>query len=61
MAAIGLNVEQVVDDVGRRSGEREAAEGGERGEQFAGGYSVGQEQGNEDEQVLGPLMQAQQP
>ena len=59
MAAIGLDVQQVVDDVGRRSGQREAAEGQQRGRAaWLSVKRVRQQQRHKDEQVLGPLVQA---
>jgi len=58
MSAVGIDIKQVVDDVGSRRGEREANEGDERVEQARGGYDVSQQQRQKDEQVLGPLVRA---
>ena len=58
--AVGLNIKQVVDDVGRRSREAETEKGEERAQQAAGEayVRVCQQQRQKDEQVLCPLMHA---
>src|SRR5271154_1448384 len=58
MAAIGLDIEKIVDDVGGRSAEAEAEKGHESIEKQRQLQGMGQQKGNEDENILCPLMQA---
>ena len=58
MTAVGLNVQQIVHNVSRRSGEREAAEGRQRRQKFGRGERMRTEQRDKDQQVLGPLVNA---
>src|SRR5580704_8244417 len=58
MAAICLDVEEVVDDVSGRRAEAEAEESHQRIENRRQLQGMRQEQGDEDKYVLCPLMQA---
>ncbi len=59
MAAVGFDIEQVVDDVSGRCGEAEAGEGDESRNQPRGSDDVRQQQRKKDEQILCPLVWAQ--
>ena len=54
--AVGVEVEEVVDDVGCGGAEAEADEGNDGGGDEAAVVGVGEEEGKKDEDVLGPLM-----
>src|SRR5208283_5660431 len=58
VTAVSIDVQQIVDDISRRSGKREAAECLERSEQFGDAESMGEKQRHKDEQILGPLVEA---
>ncbi len=58
MVAVDFEVEEVVDDVGGGGAEAEAEEGQDGCGDQAGGQGVGQHHGKKDEDVLGPLVDA---
>ena len=62
MAAVGFDVEQIVDDVGGRGAEAEGEkgeDGTERGaERLRAAPGMGEQQGQEDEDVFRPLVEA---
>ena len=58
MLAIGFEVEEVVDYVGGGGAEAEAEEGQQSRGGKAGRPGVGEEQGQEDKDIFGPLMEA---
>ncbi len=58
MLAVGFEVEEVVDDVGCGGAEAEAEEGYDCSGDEAGSTEVGEKQREEDEDVFGPLMEA---
>ncbi len=62
VAAVGFDVEEVVDDVGGGGAEAEGQEGDDGAEERAQGSGavpgVGEQQGQEDEGVFGPLVEA---
>ena len=51
-----FQVEQIVENVGSRRSKTEAEEGRDRDQHTRCGEGMGQQQGQEDEQVLSPLM-----
>jgi len=57
--AVGFDVEEVVDDVGGGGAQAEAEEGDAGGGDEGRREGVGEEEGEEDEGVFGPLMQAE--
>ena len=56
MLAVGVEVEEVVDDVGCGGAEAEAYEGNDGSGCESAVVGVGEEEGKKDEDVLGPLM-----
>ena len=56
MLAVGVEVEEVVDDVGCGGAEAKADEGNDGSGGEAAVVGVGEEEGKKDEDVLGPLM-----
>jgi hypothetical protein len=56
--AVGFEVEQVVDDVGGGGAEAEAEEGDDRSGEQTGGPGVGEEERKKDEEIFGPLVDA---
>ena len=58
MKAIGLDIEQIVNNIGSRSTESKREKGQHGGEDRAQIEGVGQDSGEKEEHVLGPLMEA---
>src|SRR5580698_36946 len=58
MLAVGFEVEEAVDDVGCGGAEAEAEEGYNCSGEEAWGPEMGEKQGEEDEDVFGPLVEA---
>ena len=56
--AVGFEIEEVVDDVGGGGAEAEAEEGNGGGGEKSGCPGVGEEEREEDEDVFGPLVEA---
>ena len=58
MLAVGFEVEEIVDDVGGGGAEAEAEEGKDGCRDETRGPGVGEQKREEDEDVLGPLVEA---
>ena len=59
MLAIGVDIQEIVDDVGGGGAEAEAEEGYECAGDEAGGQGVGEEEGEEDEDIFRPLVNSE--